>query len=322
MGKKSSVTDTTMLRLEILRRIPEKRAVTARELERALNGEGFTQSERTIQRHLDEISKDKSLGIVQDKRSKPYGYHRSVKAAGFQVTNISAQEAILFRLAEIYLENILPSSLKQSMKSFFEQAQRNLCYDENIRYEKEWIKKVFVMGGAYPLLPPTIKEGVLNEVTEALYKNCYLYLEYINAKGEHTNTHVMPLGLGQQENRLYLVARYEGNSIDRTFALHRIQYCHSTLRTFERPADFDIQQYAAEGRFYFGEGRRIHLTFCINKVSGQHLQETPLSNDQKIEVLSADVLRITATVVDSLFFKRWLQGFGGNVWDIRKENVG
>jgi len=26
--------------------------------------------------------------------------------------------------------------------------------------------------------------------------------------------------------------------------------------------------------------------------------------------------------VDSLFFKRWLQGFGGNVWDIRKENVG
>lgn len=321
MGNKSSATDTAALRLEILRRIPEKHPRTVQELQFELEGAGIFRGERTIQRHLEELAKDKSLGIIQDKRNKPYGYRRKVPISNLQITNISPQEALLLNLAKENLNNILPAQLKQAMRGFFDEASRNLHHGQDTQLALEWTKKVRVVSSTYPLLPPKIQEGVLDTVSEALYNNLYLYLEYISADGKPTNTQVMPLGLAQQDSRLYLVVRYDGYDNERTLALHRIHYCKLTNNKFQHPIDFDLQKYALDGRFNYGEGQYIILSFCIHRVCGQHLYETALSEDQKIELLSPEVLRVTATVVDSMLLDRWLCGFGRDIWDVRWESV-
>ena len=84
----------------------------------------------------------------------------------------------------------------------------------------------------------------------------------------------MPLGLAHQGPCLYLVCRYQGFDDERNLALHRMQSAEATTLTFERPADFNLQKHDQDGRFLFGEGKRIRLKFRVSQASGKHLLES------------------------------------------------
>jgi hypothetical protein len=90
--------------------------------------------------------------------------------------------------------------------------------------------------------------------------------------------------------------------------------------SFDRPKDFDLQKYDDEGRFGYGDGKKIRLTFHILKNAGVHLLETRLSTDQTVKELE-DSYEIGATVVDSKILEWWLRGFGEDVWEVRKETL-
>ena len=129
----------------------------------------------------------------------------------------------------------------------------------------------------------------------------------------------MPLGLAHQGPCLYLVCRYQGFDNERSLALHRMQSAEATTLSFERPKDFNLQKYDEDGRFLFGEGKRIRLKFRISQAAGKHLLESPLSTDQIARVIAATgQYEITATVVDSAVLQRWLLGFGDEVEGVRK----
>ena len=172
-----------------------------------------------------------------------------------------------------------------------------------------WLKKVRVVSTTQPLLPPKIKPGVFEQVSQALFSNHWLAVEYENAVGARTKSDVMPLGLAQQGPRLYLVCRFQGFDDERILALHRIQAARATTLGFERPKDFDFGSYDADGKFGFGEGKRIQLSFRITKEAGLHLLESPLSQDQTVKELEGEY-EITATVVETAILDWWLRGFG------------
>lgn len=130
----------------------------------------------------------------------------------------------------------------------------------------------------------------------------------------------MPLGLAQQGPRLYLVCRFRGYDNERTLALHRIISTKASTLTFERPADFDLQAYDDEGRFGFGESKRIRLTFCITEGAGFHLLESPLSKDQQQKTIK-NGYEISATVVKTEQLEWWLRGFGDQICRIRRKAV-
>jgi WYL domain len=91
----------------------------------------------------------------------------------------------------------------------------------------------------------------------------------------------------------------------------------TTTLTFERPKDFSLERFDDEGRFSFGQGKKVALIFRIRKDVGLHLLETPLSTDQTFRELSHDY-EIKATVVDSEQLKWWLRSFGDSIRNIRK----
>ena len=132
---------------------------------------------------------------------------------------------------------------------------------------------------------------------------------------------VMPLGLAQQGPRLYLVCRFEDFDNERSLALHRIRKAQASTLSFERPKEFDLAQYDADGRFGFGYGEKVRLTFEIETEAGFHLTETPLSPDQDVQVLNAEWMQISATVVDSAMLEWWLRGFGEAVRNIRRTAI-
>ena len=157
MPQRPDTLETVLLAVELLRRIPRGRKITAAELHRQLKDAGMERTERTIQRQLEMLSRH--FEIERDERSKPYGYRWLERAQHLAVPHLTPQESLLLQLAEEHLKNLLPARLMQSMDGFFAQARRNLGDDSqghNVRLAREWPRKVRVVATSQPLLPPSI----------------------------------------------------------------------------------------------------------------------------------------------------------------------
>jgi predicted DNA-binding transcriptional regulator YafY len=319
MAKRSDTLETVLLAVELLRRIPRGRKVTAGELHRQLNDAGIDRDLRTIQRQLEMLSRH--FEIERDDRSKPYGYRWLEQSSALVVPNLTPQESLLLRLAEEHLRHLLPARLMKSMEGFFSQARRNLGAGSGARLAREWPEKIRVVATSQPLLPPTIAPGVFEAVSEALYTNRWLHLDYCNLAGKTSRVDVMPLGLVQQGSNLYLVCRYRGFDNERNLALHRIRSAELSTLAFERPEAFDLRKYDEDGRFGFGAGESVRLTFRIEREAGLHLLDTPLSRDQKVVECDDGTLEVTATVVDSEMLDWWLRGFGKRLRNVRKARL-
>jgi predicted DNA-binding transcriptional regulator YafY len=316
MPKRPDTLETVLLVVELLRRIPRHRKITAQELHSQIKEAGIERDVRTIQRQLKKLCEH--FGDIEyDDSTKPYGYRWREKAKTLAVASLTPQESLLLQLAEDHLKHLLPARLMKSLDGFFVQARRNLGPDSNAALEREWPGKIRVVATSQPLLPPPIKAGVFEAVSEALFTNNTLLLDYRNAAGEQAKVEVMPLGLAQQGPRLYLVVRYKGYDNERSLALHRIQSAQALPYQFARPKEFDLKRFDDDGRFGFGEGQRVKLAFCIKKDAGGHLLESPLSLDQQVKEIEGGY-EIQATVVDSAMLEWWLRGFGKAVWAVRR----
>lgn len=299
--------------LEIYKRIPNSRKITAKEIQQQLNEVGIVRSERTIQRNLTDIAQFFD-DVDVDTRDKPFGYSRRSQ----NLLSYGPQEAVLLSLAENYLRYLLPVNLMKTLDSVFNDAKQHLFPTTSNLKERQWLKKVRFVSEGVPFLPPNLDNEIFEKVSYALFHNRYLSLCYTNTNLERKTKEVMPLGLAQQGSRLYLVCRFHGHTNERSLALHRIQKASISTFDFAYPNNFNLEQYDLDGRFYFGEGEEIVLSFCIRQESGYHLLETPLSTKQSVKLIDGGY-QFTATVIDSLQLDRWLLGFGSDVWNITKE---
>ena len=328
MSKRPDNLETLTLTLHMLRRIPRQRQnkITAKAMHAQLQSAGIQRDLRTVQRQLDMLSQN--FEIERDDRSKPYGYCWKEQAKVLAVPDLTPAESLMLQLAGDYLRNLLPAKLMQSLEPFFTQASKNLCVAadtpkaHNAQLARQWPSKVRMVVTSQPLLPPAIANGVFEAVSQALYANQWLEVDYSNVNGSRSQRKVMPLGLAQQGPRLYLVCRFEGFDNERSLALHRMHSATASTLSFERPAGFDLQQYDADDRFGFGNGKRIQLRFDISRAAGWHLTETPLAKDQKAQAYQgadgSERLRISATVVDSAMLDWWLRGFGDALGAVEK----
>ena len=318
MSKRPDSLETLQLSHELLRRSPKGRTITASELHQQLAEAGFERDLRTIQRQLETMAEYYELD--RDESSKPFRYSWKPYAKGLSLPSLSPQESLLLILAEQHLSALLPTKLMKSMDGFFAQAHSQLEGKNATVRDREWLEKVRVVSTSQPLLPPKVDPAVFDQVSNALYGNQWLEVDYKNAAGKRTSTRVMPLGLAQQGPRMYLVCRFDGYDNERSLALHRIVSARASTLTFERPKDFDLKNYDDDGRFGYGNGQRIRLSFTIEKEAGLHLLESPLSADQQV-VEQEEVYEITATVVDSAMLDWWLRGFGESVTNIQKRKA-
>lgn len=318
MISRPDVMQTVIIALEMLRRIPKGRFVTAAELNAQLDSMKIKRDIRSVQRLLQTLSEH--FDIERDDSTKPYRYRWKENAKGLSVPGLSAQESLLLTLAERQMAALLPIRLMKSMDGFFTQARERLNGASSAQNDQAWLQKVRVVSTSQPLLPPKIDPEVFATVSDALYLDHWLDLDYRNAAGKAQTCRVMPLGLAQQGTRLYLVCRFEGYDNERSLALNRIIRSADTGLGFERPAEFDLKKYDDDGRFGYGNGELIELRFQIEKESGYHLLESALSEDQHVVELD-DEFEITATVVDSSMLDWWLRGFGDAISSINKRMI-
>jgi predicted DNA-binding transcriptional regulator YafY len=310
------------LPLELLKRIPRGRKVTASELHTQLKDAGLDRTKRTIERQLASLSE--MFDIECDSSSKPYGYRWKAQAEGVFIPGLSAQEALLLKLAKEHLSQLVPASLMSSLAPFFDQADRKLRDAHSLgqvtsrdKLSRQWLDKVKVVSTTVPMLPPKVVPGVFQSVSEALFANNWLDISYQNAQGKVSSKRVMPLGLAQQGLRMFVVCRFEGYDDNRNLALQRIKVATDTGLPFQRPADFDLQAYDDNGRFAHGNGTQIQIELWVDNSLGLLMSETPLSKDQTLATLAEpkpfgdDAPRqghlLKATVIQSANLVWWLR---------------
>lgn len=296
--------------LAILDLIPKVGKISASDIRERLQTLGIVRDLRSVQRQMEMLCRE--FDIEQDARSRPYGYRWKPGAKGITIPVLGLQESLLLSLAEKHLRNLLPASLLRAMDGYFEQARYNLGTRGDTRLQRRWLDKVAFVDASIPLLPPEIRNGVLESVSQAMYHEHWLDVDYTNADAERRQRRVMPLGLAQQGKRLILVVRFEGYTQERSLALNRIQQATDTGLPYPAVEDFDLARFGAEGHFGFGQGHQIQLRIRITKASGHFLTESRLSTDQVV-LESGDHLEISATVVQSAQLLWWLRGFGDEV---------
>ena len=104
-----------------------------------------------------------------------------------------------------------------------------------------------------------------------------LHVKFKNSRGEQNEADVSPLGLVQQEQRLYLVCQFAGYDNYRHLALHRISEARVLDFPVVRPEDFSLDKY--------------------------------INTTQKLQKLPAGAWRLEADMDDTVLLDGWIAGW-------------
>ena len=303
--------DQTLVYLHILGKLTTSGWKTCDSVWRSLLDDGVEGvSKQMVQRALRALRAEPAFDIELDDQSIPYGY-RLGRNSPFARLEFSPQEALLLSLARAHLRFQMPSKCLESLEKFFDQARQQIKGPKLAR-ARDWENKVAIVPNQLPFKRIDIANAILKPVTDALYSDKVLRLEYEAAESTGRSRgrpiEVEPLGLVQQDGRIYLVCRYVPDGAFRHLALHRIKRAAVTDLNFVPPADFSLERYIDGQHFnYSRSGARVRLSFETTKAATvRNLEETPFNDTQKVEMIAPGRWRISAVLPDSRLIDGWL----------------
>lgn len=296
---------------ELLQKIPTKGiGKTTKELVDALNDTGFKVSKRQVERDLGALMESFPLECNDD--HIPYLW-KWIDGASTDLPGLTLAEALSMKLIETTIKPLLPASLLKSMEPRFLQAERKLAELDNEIPAAQWANKVRSVQPTLPLLPPRVVDDVLENLQEALLLNKKLDTDY-QSSSDDTPAHKIlnPLGLVNRGAVSYLVATKDDCKDARLYAIHRFH--RATILTVEvdRPLDFSLDNFINSGAMQFGYGEKIKLKAHVDNWLAQHLTETCLCVDQKLEI-RGDKFLLTATVHNSWQLEWWILSLGAAI---------
>jgi len=292
--------------------------IGAPELHEKLEAEGFAVSLRTVQRDLRELQAV-FPGLKNDGNRDVLGWYWASGGELMDIPAMDAPLALAFKLAEQYLTPVAPT-VTDVLTPYLEAAGKAL--DERAR---DWLGRVAIVPRSQPLIPARVDPEVARIVQVALLERRRLRVRYHPRDGDVAEYELSPHGLVLRHEVSYLVATAWDYLDPRHYALHRMQ--SGTIELLDAPAteltDFDLQRYIDEGAFHYRiSDRPLKLVLYMDAGVARHLEETPLSEDQRMGRPDDEGwLRVQATVQDTLQLRWWLLGLGDQVEVVRPKSL-
>jgi predicted DNA-binding transcriptional regulator YafY len=313
--------DTLLRQWQMLRMIPRHpHKITARDLHAKLLAEQFDVTKRTVERDL--LSLSEMFPLVSDERDRPYGWSWSKDAPVFNLPGLSHTEALTLAMVEQHLNMLLPASTLQQLQPYFDAAKLHLSNIPQSERARSWLNKVRTVPPMQPLLPPKIKTAVQQVVYEALLADRQLEIKYIKrGQAKVVEYRIHPIAAIQRGHITYLYCRLFDYEDLRTLAVHRIQAATMLDETSNVPKDFSIDEVINSGKFGFRAEGEITLEAIFYNKSGNHLFDTPITHNQVLTELEDGVIKLVATLPNTLQLRWWLLGFGEGVEVIQPESL-
>lgn len=308
MARTTTGVGEVRLLLEILKRIPSDRKISSTELLTVLENSGFSVNKRTFQRYLKELV-EADCGIMCDSSSKPFGYRRTKTVTSLETLRLDNNAKLLLNLAKEQLKYQLPPEVSNSLDYLFSESDDPGRGSED-KLRQKWLDKVAVVSGSIPMMPPKILTRIFNEVAAGLFEGKQLDISYTTSDGKDKQVRVSPLGLVQQEVRLYLVCEYVGSGELRHFALHRMKDVRIVDMQAEYPKNFNLKSYVKNNHFNYGSGSKVQLRIeFTNPITAVNMKETPFNPTQKIVQLDNGNFELTVEIEDSILLNGWIESW-------------
>ncbi len=314
------MTDTLMRQWHMLREIPRyPRRISTAELKEHLDAAGHKTTLRTIQRDLVKLSA--VLPLLADD-SKPQGWSWQADAAQLVLPTLEPQAALVFHLAERYLQPLLPASTLDYLSPWFRTASGVL--DVHGNGLSSWRDKVRVLAPGQPKHPPAIADEVQAVVTQALLQGRQIDIVYRPAGAtEDKRYNANLLGLVLRDNVTYLVCTLREYDNVKQLVLHRVK----SARLLDTPvrviSGFDLDRYIADGEFGIPcePGKKIQLVANFDKQVAKKFVECPLDANQVVEYLDDQRVQLQVEIPDTQEIRQWLLEFGAQAEVIAPESL-
>lgn len=312
------MNDTLLRHWRMLREVPRyPRRISTVDLKQRLVAAGFEASLRTIQRDLVKLSA--TLPLLADD-SKPQGWSWEANAPQLDLPTLEPQAALVFHLAERYLQSLLPASTLDFLSPWFRTAAGVL--DSQGNGLSAWRNKIRVLAPRLPMQPPVVNSDIQSIVTQGLLLNKRVAVTY-RARGtkEDKEYEASPLGLVVRDQVIYLVCTLREYRDVRQLVLSRIRSAQMLDMPARNLEGFDLDQYIAKGEFGMPieSGGTIKLVADFDRAVATMFIERPLDASQIAEEIDEKTIRLTATVPDTKEFRRWLLEFGARAEVIEPE---
>jgi predicted DNA-binding transcriptional regulator YafY len=242
---------------------------------------------------------------------------------------MGASEAVAFHIMQRFAGNKLPAAVTRDIEPLFAAAEVRLSQEKaDSRIYREWPDKVDSVDGTFALIRPHLREDIFHAVTTATFFEREMRVEYRPAGKPETEKLkpkiLWPLALVESAGVMYMVAQdpsFEPRKdkpriqwLRSLFRLDRIVSATESGNTFAYPEDFSLRDYiGSEQAFNFLTEPAVNLSIAFDGHAGNHLRETPMSKDQRIETLTDGRMMVTGTVIPSLKLRWWLRSFGASI---------
>lgn len=299
--------ETLLRQWAMLRLIPRHpRRIDTGTLQHQLEKLGYNITLRTIQRDLNKISA--VLPLVSD-QSKPQGWWWEADADLLEIPGLDPQAALVFKMAEQYLAQVMPQSTHAALRPWFKAA--NGVLQSQSDGTGAWLDKIRIIPRGQALLPPVVDADVQAIVVQSVFDGKRIAITYTpHGAPEPKEYEVNPLALVQRDHLLYIVCTLWDYQNPMLLVMHRIRSVLVLEQPSRWPEDFDLDEYIHEGGLGYRIGPPIEIEAVIATSVASILMETPLATDQRLDPLPDATYRLRATVADTKELRNWLRGFG------------
>lgn len=179
MGRKHDKKEEASIILEILNRIPlSKRFVSVDDILNSLASADIDVSRRSLQRYLKQMYDCGKYGLVRDDRGNAYGYRRERTDSITDNIHLKPNECLLLRIAQEHMKYQIPGTVLKSLGFLFDAASEMLKEKGSNAKENQWLNKVCVISSSIPQMPSKVLPRIFDVVSEALYSEKKLRIEY------------------------------------------------------------------------------------------------------------------------------------------------
>ena len=299
--------ETLLRQWAMLRLIPRHpRRIDSGRLQSELQKLGYDMTLRTIQRDLNKLSA--VLPLVSD-QSKPQGWWWEADAQLLEIPGLDPQAALVFKMAEQYLAQVMPQSTHAALGPWFKAA--NGVLQNQSGGTGVWLDKIRIIPRGQPLLPPVVNAYVQAIVVQSVFDGKRIAITYTpHGAPEPKEYEVNPLALVQRDHLLYIVCTLWDYQNPMLLVMHRIRSAEVLEKPSQWPEGFDLDEYIHEGGLGYRIGPPIQITAQVNASVATILFETPLAPDQQLTQQPDGTYTLNATVPDTKELRTWLRGFG------------
>lgn len=272
-------------------------------------------SARTIKRDVDFMKCRLNLPIEFDATRNGYRYTEPVEH--FPSAPVSEAELFAMLVAHKAVAQYRGTPFAAPLGAAFQKLTSQLNRESTLHLSQMEQALSF-----HPFAPDDTDLAAFEKVSKAIEASRILRFDYRKPGAKQKQTRkVEPYHLACVDNRWYLVGHDLGRHALRTFALARMTRPEWMAAKFERPRDFQIEEYLRGSFGIFTGDADFEVVVDFDAWAAALVRERRWHPTQKIQELSGGGLRLTLRLSNLPEVERWILSWGAHATVVRPETL-